>query len=125
MRLFSEPSWIAVLRHPDAVSQFLVASQAAAEHRVRDRLVFVEVIEDQGIALVLVLSMKPPGILNQAAFERKRHRQNQSIQTRQIESLTDQRRRRKKHERGSAIIVLRDLVQHLESGLLPIVPSSR
>jgi hypothetical protein len=90
----SEPRCSFALRHLDGVTQFLVSGESSSEHRARDRVVVVEIVEDQRSAFGLMPPVKSAGVLHEPPFERKRHRQHQSIQTREVEPLADQRRRR-------------------------------
>ena len=42
-RVSSEASRVVAMQHLDALTQFLIAGQAVAKHRVRDRVVLVDV----------------------------------------------------------------------------------
>jgi hypothetical protein len=70
-------------------------------------VVIVEVVVDHNFPFVGVRPMQPTGILNEAAFERKRHSKKEGVQARQVESFADQRGR---GEKDVALPLCRSLV---------------
>jgi len=53
-------------------------------------VVFVEVIENENVALRLMTAMQPAGVLHQSALEGERHRQHEGVQLGEIEALANQ-----------------------------------
>src|SRR5258708_3495281 len=70
-RLNPYGSWS--LRHFDLVTQLLISCQSSPKHGGRQRVIPVQIIENQCIVLRLVHSVQPPGILYEPSLKRKRH----------------------------------------------------
>ena len=71
------------------IPQLRIALQPLVIHPLQHGDMDVHIVVDTNLVLALVIPVKPTGVLRQCSAPRNRHRQQQSVQSRSIKSLSD------------------------------------